>query len=201
MRVSLPNDWSGVSLKQFSEIYDLIQDKSIDNIDREIRTLSILSGLSSDQLEDLSLTNLKLLLEKVDFTKGLPSEKPVDSFKHAGYTWKINKDITKLTAGEYISLTHFTKDGQNIMNNMPQILSIFCKPYKFKFFKKEIPFKKSAELLQDSSIAIVYPLSVFFCNLLTNYILITEAYLKEDLMTMNRKLETELSHLKSIGDG
>jgi hypothetical protein len=202
MRVSLPSDWSGVTLRQFSDIYDLIQDKSLEPIHRMRRIVAVLADKPFSEVDKYSLATIKKIYEAIDLN--LDMGPAVESFTHKGYIWKVNKDITKLTAGEYISLTHFTKEGQNIVANSPQILAILCKPHRKKWFKLrpvEIEFKETAAILSDVGVNVAYPLAVFFCNLLTNYILIIEASLSDQLNQTREKIGEELNHLKNTGAG
>lgn len=164
-----PKTWNDISVAQFIKIYDLYQDESLDNIDRQVRLLSNVTGKTIDEIEDLSILDFKLLSIKHDYLHHLPEEKPAKDFKAGGYYWKIQKDVTKLTTAEYINLSELLKEKENVIVNLPSILSIFCVPHnKFLWFKwpAKLEPEKIKELLSNASIAPMYSMALFFCRLL-----------------------------------
>ena len=101
-------------------------------------------------------------------------------FKHNDIWWHVNYDITKLSAGDFISLSNFTKDEDTIVQNLPEIASIFIKPYKRKWFKFKPIEIETIEHIKTMKVGIVYPLCVFFCNLIVNLRPDIETYLEKE---------------------
>jgi hypothetical protein len=98
MRVSIPSSWHSIKIDQFPLIYDIINDKDIEPIDKEVRLISILTGLDVATIEQIEIGHLRELIKKVRFIFKLEFPKPVEWFTHGGYKWNVNYDITKISA-------------------------------------------------------------------------------------------------------
>ena len=67
MTIELPNSWHDISIEKFPLIYDITRDKEIDPIDREIRVISILTGITVAEVEKIRIDQLKELIKNVNF--------------------------------------------------------------------------------------------------------------------------------------
>ena len=196
MTITIPTTWFDVSIESFPLIYDIIRDKDIDPIDREIRILSILSGLPVSEIEKISIDKLKELIKEVNFIVQMEFPKHQETFKHNGYRWVVNYDVSKLSAGDFISMSKLTESEEMIIQNLPQLVAMFVKPYKFKWFKfKEIEMEYSQRLnhIKTMSVGIVYPLCVFFCKVIENLYPTIEDYLVNQMKESREILERELN--------
>jgi len=180
MKVTIPKSWDSITIEKFPIIYDLLNDSNLDKIDKEIRILSVLSDLPVHEIEKISLESLKELIKAVNFIFTMNFPKPKEVFKHNDIWWHVNYDITKLSAGDFISLSNFTKDEDTIVQNLTEIASIFIKPYKRKWFKFKPIEIETIEHIKTMKVGIVYPLCVFFCNLIVNLRPDIETYLEKE---------------------
>ena len=53
MTIEIPNSWHEISIGKFPLIYDIVRDKEIDAIDREIRIISIIADIPVADVESL----------------------------------------------------------------------------------------------------------------------------------------------------
>jgi hypothetical protein len=67
MRVTIPKSWTSITIDQFPLIYDIIKDNDIEPIDKEIRLISIITGLPVSTIENIELGQLRELIKKVRF--------------------------------------------------------------------------------------------------------------------------------------
>ena len=132
MKIELPTSWHDISIEKFPLIYDIVRDKEIDPIDREIRVISILADITVAEVEKIRIDQLKELIKAVNFIFKMEFPNSVEMFKHNGYRWVVNYDITKLSAGDFISLSKLTESEESIIGNLPQLVAMFVKPYKLK---------------------------------------------------------------------
>lgn len=191
--IKLPKSWESITIEQFPLIYDVIKDESLDKVDKEIRIISILSGYSINFVEVIDLKHLKVLIKAINFMFNFEFPEYVQEFKHNGYTWKVNYDVTKLSAGEFISLTKMTATEQDVINNLAEIAAIFVKPYKRKWFKLvpiDMDYEERLKHIKQVNIGIIYPLCVFFCKVLTNLLPVIKDYLEQ----ANEKLMTKIQN-------
>lgn len=200
MTITIPTTWFDVSIEKFPLIYDIVRDKDIDPIDREIRVISIMSDVPVADIEKIRIDKLKELIKTVNFVFKMDFPKPVQMFRHNGYRWVVSYDITKITAGDFISISKLTESEESIMANLPQLVAMFVKPYKLNWFKLkeiEMSYEDRIKHIQSMNVGIVYPLCVFFCKVIEDLHPIMEDYLVNQMKLMREKIESELNS-KSI---
>jgi hypothetical protein len=200
MTITIPTTWFDVSIEKFPLIYDIVRDKDIDPIDREIRVISIMSDVPVADIEKIRIDKLKELIKTVNFVFKMDFPKPVQMFRHNGYRWVVSYDITKISAGDFISISKLTESEESIMANLPQLVAMFVKPYKLNWFKLkeiEMSYEDRIKHIQSMNVGIVYPLCVFFCKVIEDLHPIMEDYLVNQMKLMREKIESELNS-KSI---
>lgn len=200
MTITIPTTWFDVSIEKFPLIYDIVRDKDIDPIDREIRVISIMSDVPVADIEKIRIDKLKELIKTVNFVFKMDFPKPVQMFRHNGYRWVVSYDITKISAGDFISISKLTESEESIMANLPQLVAMFVKPYKMNWFKLkeiEMSYEDRIKNIQSMNVGVVYPLCVFFCKVIEDLHPIMEDYLVNQMKLMREKIESELNN-KSI---
>lgn len=140
--MQVPNSWKDVTLKTYIEITE-ISAVDMDELDKQVKILSVLTGKPESFFLDLPIPDLKKCINATSFLKTLSC--PVGSprfVKLNGQRFKINTDVRKLTGGEFIAYSKWTEDQDTITKNLPDILSLFLKPVylfgipKFKSYYK-----------------------------------------------------------------
>ncbi len=200
MTITIPTTWFDISIEKFPLIYDIIRDKDIDPIDREIRVISILSDMPVADIEKIRIDQLKELIKSVNFVFKMDFPKPVEMFRHNNYRWIVSYDITKISAGDFISISKLTESEESIMANLPQLVAMFVKPYKLNWFKLkeiEMSYEDRIKHIKSMNVGIVYPLCVFFCKLIENLYPSIEDYLVNQMKEARETIEKELNS-KSI---
>lgn len=126
--MKIPNNWKEVKLKTYIEITE-ISDVDMDELDKQVKILSVLTGHPESLFLDLSLPELKKCIKATNFLKTLdcPNGRP-RFVKLNGQRFRINSDVRKLNGGEFISFSEWTKEPKEVTKNLPDILSLFLKP-------------------------------------------------------------------------
>ena len=200
MKIELPTSWHDISIEKFPLIYDIVRDKEIDPIDREIRVISILADITVAEVEKIRIDQLKELIKAVNFIFKMEFPKSVEMFKYNGFRWIVNYDITKLSAGDFISLSKLTESEESIIGNLPQLVAMFVKPYKLKWFKLkevEMDYVEKVQHIKSMNVGIVYPLCVFFCKVIEGLYPHIEDYLVKQMSEARKTMENELNEQKS----
>jgi len=195
MRVTIPKSWTSITIDQFPLIYDIIKDNDIETIDKEIRLISIITGLPVSTIENIELGQLRELIKKVRFIFKMEFPKAVEALNYKGYKWHVNYDITKISAADFISLTKLTATEEDVMANLAEVVSIFVKPYKRKWFKYvevEMDYKDKLEIIKKVDVGTIYPVCVFFCKVLTNLLPVTLDYLEKEKQKILKKIAKEI---------
>ena len=200
MTITIPNTWHEISIDKFPLIYDIVRDKEIDAIDREIRIISIIADIPVHEVERIRIDQLKELIKSVNFIFQMEFPKAVEVFKHNNYRWIVNYDITKLNAGDFISLAKLTESEESIIANLTQLVAMFVKPYKLNWLKYkevEMDYKERVEHIKSMNVGIVYPLCVFFCKLIENLYPTIEDYLVNQMKEARETIQKELKEQNS----
>ena len=96
----LPKSWNEIDVLQFKEIRELYSIE--ETFAREIEIVAALAEISSDELEDMDVSEVSELLRTITFINSEPSK----NYKHDLDKWKF-KPFNKLTVGEFIDLEYF----------------------------------------------------------------------------------------------
>jgi hypothetical protein len=160
--------YSDLTIKQFLNC-KLISEMQTDPIDRNVRLLAEVSGKTVDEVESLPLTELKAKLKYLANIEDLGEVGKVKmKFKVKGKSFKVIWKTQELTSGQYIDVSHFTKEPDKIIYNIHNILAAISVPMKYGLIQQKYDgakHKDIADLLYNHmTIAQAYPIMLFFCR-------------------------------------
>jgi hypothetical protein len=160
--------YSDLTIKQFLNC-KLISEMQTDPIDRNVRLLAEVSGKSVDEIESLPLTELKAKLKYLANIEDLGEVGKVRmKFKVKGKSFKVIWKTQELTSGQYIDVSHFTKEPDKIIYNIHNILAAISVSMKYGLIQQKYDgakHKDIADLLYNHmTIAQAYPIMLFFCR-------------------------------------
>ena len=160
--------YSDLTIKQFLNC-KLISEMQTDPIDRNVRLLAEVSGKTVDEIESLPLTELKAKLKYLANIEDLGEVGKVRmKFKVKGKSFKVIWKTQELTSGQYIDVSHFTKEPDKIIYNIHNILAAISVPMKYGLIQQKYDgakHKDIADLLYNHmTIAQAYPIMLFFCR-------------------------------------
>jgi len=201
MKIELPKDWSAVTIDQFQKLSKIKYDE-VDGLDNMIELISVLSGIEIQKLYDVAYCDIIKIWNVVGWVSEFkPSEELVKEFIIKDVTYVANLDVRQMSAGQLIDLKHYLKVGASI-DNIHNILSIFYIPKGKKY--NEVSIEDIGEIFQNNlSIAIAYPLQVFFCNRLSKWKSLTADYtIKSSMMKrMKSRMGLLTKRTRSMKDG
>jgi len=147
--MKVANNWAEVSLKQYIEITDISQ-IDMDELDKQIKVLAVLSNTSEELLCAMELSLLKQAIRGCQFIYTKPPTKHIkQSIKIGGHRFNINTNLKKISGGEYIDLTSMIKEKSDVTKNLPKIIAIFLHPVNFFRFKKKSCYEKDCQTLES----------------------------------------------------
>lgn len=207
-----------ISVKKFIHLKDIIEAKHYESeIDREVALLVCLTGRPEEYFLSLSLSDFATWTRKADFLTLENVEGQAKKFiKANGNIYAPVYDFSQLTAGQLVDITHFVKDPDGIVENLPKILASFCLPTKRtltgrkKLSYLSTPHHKVAEDMENASVLEAYSIAVFFWNVLKGFLETTGDFLvKTAITTKTAKGQTItakertalLTILSAFGDG
>jgi hypothetical protein len=179
--MNLPKSWNEIDVLQFKEIRELYSIEEV--FAREIEILSALAGVSSDDLEDLDVSEVSSMLRDITFINSEPSK----NYKHELDKWKF-KPLSKLTCGEFIDLEYFFANDYikhichiaSVMyrqHNVNQWGQITYEPYDFNPFERH-------ELFDEYCINDIY-------GIIPEYLSFRESFMDKYHLLFNEDEEEE----------
>ena len=163
MTVGLPKDWSEVTLEQYIQLYELNEMDGSEE-ERAIAILSVMSGVSIEDLREVRLSDIGRMIKRLDFlVKTQPTGKVSRFFPLRWNGYRIVKNAKSLSAGQYIDLNYFMQNSRS-PQNFPDIMAILMQPTRFGFVRKKKPLEH-AKIREDAKhlpMTVVKPLTDFF---------------------------------------
>lgn len=163
-----------------------IQASAMDDLDKQTEILSILTGKTPRELEGMSLTAYRDLYAKMrDLLTGF-DKMPGMPVKYLN-GFKIPYDVSSMDYGQWVTLMHFTGNGDTV-GNMHLILASIVQPSKkiagMRFTQKNNPEHHAlyAEALLDAKVIEVYHSCLFFCQMFRNSLHAIRGYLTRELI-------------------
>lgn len=204
------NSWSECSVSDYFRLREIISDDAMEPADKEVAVISILSGLSEDEIWGLSITDFKELQSKTLWTS-TPVMRPLDKIKFKnveinGEKYAVETDITKFTVAQYIDFQTFWQKKHE-EQYISSILACFIVP-KGKDYADGYDINKLKDNIMNClDIQTAYEIMSFF---LLRWLGSTQASL-DCLSTMTKKmmkgkdLDQQMEKVedlkKSISDG
>jgi hypothetical protein len=184
--VKLPNSLKDIKVKQYQTIAPLLSDL---NLDTWINIMSILSGKTTEQIEDIDTGVFKKYRKQLQF---LLADKPQFVKKYLwinGSLYKGTNNADDLNTSQYVAIKTFLSQGSPV-EQLHNIAPCCYKKLTFKGWKYNgDDHVKLSEAFLNKPTSDVLPL-VFFCfRVLYNSTIDSEAYLEAQKVIANRMEE------------
>jgi len=202
MKINIPTDWSGVTIAEYQAIQSVLNEDA-EEYDKNMAIISIVTGQDIEYIEKFSLTTYAKCVKALSFLTKPLQQKKVKKFFCKGKKYRVFSDVYDFNGGQYITLMHLLKDPDKVMDNLHELMAVFCVPYEKKWYGwKRVKYKSKnhsevAKEMLEVPMSIVQPLSAFF---LANYLKSTSHILEysvKKLEVIKAKAENQLAHLKA----
>ena len=159
--MTIIDNYRNLPIGKYLEICELSREESVDALEQQVKTISILTGLSEDEVLALPIMEYK---ERAGKTKFL--EKGYDGKMQIAKSYGLNgmelipvKDITKINVAQYVDFQTFSKEGDKyLVESLSTLLIPKGKKYNEGY---EIADVHKA-IRENLSVADVVSLSAFF---------------------------------------
>ena len=195
--MSLPKQWSDISLEQFIEISEIDKDQGANGYNSDL--LAIVTDMSYDEIDELDIDELIEMVADFKWSNTQPSKQ----YKHELLGMQI-KPLSKLCLFEYIDLDYYFND--NYHTNLDKICAILYRQSKVNEWGEVVletydyDIHLRAEKFLDLPITEVYGVVSEFLKFKQNFLdvysnLFNEA---EDELTEEDKAAMEPEEIKEI---
>lgn len=181
--------WNELTLWQYQQIMPILTNPNKDwtELDKEVKLLTIVTGLTEYQIDSLGVKELKELRSELAFLDEPIEGQPVDYIKTNGKQYRINYDIKNMPFARYIESKVFSKDT---VANLHKIAASMVIPQKKNWFGKWVDDKYDASKheeysadMQEANFIHVYHSLVFFYQVYRNWIEVSRDYMTAEMMT------------------
>jgi len=180
--------WNNLTLWQYQQLMPILTNPEKDwtELDKEVKQLAVISGLTEYQIDSLSIETLKEMRQDLAFLDEPIEGKPVDFIVVNGRRYRMNYDIKNMPAARYIESKVFSKDT---LGNLHKIAASMVIPQKKTWFGKWIDDKYDASKhedyaadMQEANFIHVYHSLVFFYQVYRNWIEVSRDFMKTEMM-------------------
>lgn len=187
--------WNELTLWQYQQIMPIITnpDKDWTELDKEVKLLCIITGMTEQQIDSLSIEDLKELRKELTFLDEPIEGKPVDFIVINGRRYRMNYDIKNMPAARYIESKVFSKDT---LANLHKIAASMIIPQKKLWFGKWVDDKYDASKheqyasdMAEANFIHVYHSLVFFYQVYRNWIEVSRDYMIQEMKTAGMTTE------------
>ena len=159
--MTIIDNYRNLPVGKYLEICDLAKDENVDPLTQQVKTISILTGLTEDEVLALPIMEYKELAGKTKFL-----EKDYDGKLQIAKSYGLNgmelipvKDITKINVAQYVDFQTFSKEGDKyIVESLSTLLIPKGKKYNEGYEISDV----HKAIRENLSVADVLSLSAFF---------------------------------------
>lgn len=181
-----------ITIKDYMNYKCALENPNTTDFEKHIEILAMLCGLQRSDLMQLPARQITPLFNSMEFLKKQPTSEVKEFYEIAGKKYKLIMDVNKLTAGQFIDLSHYTKDPELIIDNLHLVCSVLMLPVIPYRGKKnvdivrtekylETPIDETSEFLYNNMpITEALGISNFFTFLFDVFIQITKHYLEQE---------------------
>jgi hypothetical protein len=167
--------WSDVTVGQYQQLAE-IGKMGLDDIEATQETISVLFGLTINQVRKLKAIQIAKYVEQMEFLKTeiIPRRRTILYCK--GYFAGVDYTFTDFQTSKYIESKYFMQD---FVGNMHNLLAVYTHELKYGLIKKKhkvSDFEKDAERLKAANIEEAMGVLVFFYPTFDNLMKIIQPY-------------------------
>jgi hypothetical protein len=191
--------WNQLTLWQYQQMMPILTnpDKDWSELDKEVKLLTIVTGLTEHQIDSLGIQDLKELRKDLQFLDEPIEGSAVNYIKVNGKQYRINYDIKNMPFARYIESKVFSQDT---VSNLHKIAASMIIPQKKNWMGKWRDDKYDASKheeyshdMQEANFINVYHSLVFFYQVYRNWIEVSQDYMKREVMKAGMTEEQAVS--------
>lgn len=195
--INMVDSWEDMSINQFIILNQTIQ-ADIPETYKTVNIISILTGLSVEEVERIPITVFAKLKNQLDFLNTeIPKVKHKDKYNLNGRIYTLNADISSITTAQYIDYQTYIKE-----NNPIQMMSLWLIPEGHQY-NDGYSMEQVLLDIQDMCFLDVQSVAFFLQLQFATYILIMRDYFKKEMKKSKmdkkdiKKLATHFNNMAS----
>lgn len=175
-------NWNAITIKKFIQVHQ-VQNTSFDELDKLVKIAAIVLGKTEQDIENMPADLFKEVVDEIKFIwTTTPSDKLFKEIEVDGKKYKGTFEFNKLTAGQFIDLSHFLNEHVDKLESIHKVLAVMY--YNGKYDGDEV-LKFADKIYNQVTMDKAYPLFVFFCRVIMCFVRVMPDYLERKLKGMD----------------
>jgi len=207
--MKIPKRYEDLTVIQFQQLEDLKTNTSLDNLDKAVLRLSILSGKSVKEIEDLSPTKVyDVLMDAIYLTIPITQIVTPENITLGGIKFRYIKEIHEYNIAQEKDWKETIKNfDNNYFKCLPELMAICHQEYENgKWLYNSDNHQRNVELFKQSKLSESLGAVFFYSNCFKSYTEIIAACLAEATKTIqeaNQMMSEDLEFQTFLkgGDG
>lgn len=125
----IKKSWDDISINDYRKISQIIEDDSIEDIDKTVYLLSIISDKTEEEIYNTPLNELSQYTKSLQFINSFDfnKKKNIKHIKINKWDCDIDYNLQKFTVAQYVDFQHYW-DKDKIKENLEHIVACFVIP-------------------------------------------------------------------------
>jgi len=191
--MNIPKRYEDLTVEQYQKLEQLKTNNSIDTLDKAIHRLSILSGKSIEEIEDMKPSDVyNKLTEALFLIEPLNSMELKNSVVLGYKKFRYIRNISDYVTSQQKDYTEILKmNGGNYINCLPELMAICHQELTLRGWKY-VPenHQKNVELFKKSKLSETMGAVFFYSNCLKNYSEIIKDYTEKNTQMLVNHFQT-----------
>ena len=138
-------NWNNITLKQYQDLYPVLMDDTLTDLDKAVRVLSIILNVTEDEIDSWPLEKLKDYKDSISFLINEDIPRKVPKYIHTnGKRYRFVHEIQKMPAARYIEAKTYRHGGHHV--NDP---GSYMPKEKLEYYKSKDPLTISRKYLLE----------------------------------------------------
>lgn len=189
-------------LGKYVEILAIDKEEGIEELEKQIKILSILSGISEDEIGHLPIVEYKEMVSASSFLKepNIASTQVADKYLYGGYELIPVKDYRKVETCQYVDFQTFAAD---VDKYLVEYISVILVPKGKRYNEGYDILEVQKALREEMPVAEAVALTAFFLTMCRGLILDSLNFCNQSLKEVKDKekrmeMERKINYLQSL---
>lgn len=189
------NSWKDISIKQYRELIDVVNEEYENDYERDIKILSIIYNVDEDTIADNTVEDIIKLKSDLGFLNELPKTEThkYSTIKIKDNDYDVCTDMNKFTYAQFVDFQTYWKED----SNLSKVLSVILVPSGGKYNSGYDIVEFIKEIEENVDIVTANSVCFFFLRSLQSLMKTTLKSLEKEAKMMKR-METSKEKKKEI---
>ena len=200
--------WGNLTLGQYADFETARKQECIlpvDLLEKDCKLISLLTKIPLAELESMPMAEFNEYRKAMyEFVAVELKGKFMAKFKLAHRKFVFDPSNNNIKVSNLTDLSLLKITGENLAEQLPTIVSIFCKEVRVWYmpFRKPLEFQQRMKLFKDQlNLEIGFGVAVFFCKVSEELPNLMQSYLEAELLKVDNLLNEAKEMIRQVEEG